>query len=44
MKGKRFIIGRVAVVLSVALLLVQGGSCTPAGARDHAGVGSDRPE
>jgi len=28
MKGKRFIFGRVAVVLSISLLLVQGGSCT----------------
>ncbi len=28
MKGKRFIIGRAAVVLSAALFLVQGGSCT----------------
>ena len=29
MKGKRFTIGRVAVVLSVAFLLIQGGSCAP---------------
>jgi hypothetical protein len=28
MKGKRFIFGRATVVLSVALFLVQGGSCT----------------
>lgn len=28
MKGKRFIFGYVTVVLSIALLLVQGGSCT----------------
>ena len=28
MKGKHFIIGRLAVFLSVALFLVQGGSCT----------------
>ena len=28
MKGKRFIFGRVTVVLSIALFLVQGGSCT----------------
>jgi hypothetical protein len=27
MKRKRFLFGRLAVVLSVALLLVQGGSC-----------------
>ena len=27
MKGKHFTIGRLAVVLSVALFLVQGGSC-----------------
>lgn len=27
MKRKRFIFGRLAVVLSVALLLVHGGSC-----------------
>jgi hypothetical protein len=29
MKEKRFIFGCVTVVLSIALLLVQGGSCTP---------------
>ena len=28
MKGKRFILGHVTVVLSIALLLVHGGSCT----------------
>jgi len=28
MKGNRFIFGRATVVLSVVLLLVQGGSCT----------------
>jgi hypothetical protein len=27
MKGKRFTFGRVTIVLSIALLLVQGGSC-----------------
>jgi hypothetical protein len=28
MNGKHFISGRVAVILTVAILLVQGGSCT----------------
>ena len=28
MKGKRFIFGRLTVVLSIALLIVQGGGCT----------------
>jgi hypothetical protein len=42
MKGMHFIIGRVAVVLSVALLLVQGGSCTlPARGTEPASVVTD---